>query len=166
MMYTYVYIATSNLCGVFKDESGLPEVTGVSPNEGPVGGGQRVVLRGSCLGESRADVMQVLVAGVDCTSQLEYFSPCEVNLLTPMVHIIMAVSHVAKLAVMTAPRTAPGSGPVVVQTHSGGVGVSWINFTFVEASECMADSPHQGRRNKNGGNESLPVTPLYLQIMT
>lgn len=79
----------------------------------------------------------------------------------------VAVSHAAKLAVMTAPRTAPGSGPVVVQTHSGGVGVSWINFTFVEASESMADSPLQGRRrNKNGGNESLPVTSQCIIPLT
>ena len=54
----------------------MPEVTGVSPNKGPVEGGQRVVLRGSYLGESREDVAQVLVAGVDCTRTLEYFSPC------------------------------------------------------------------------------------------
>lgn len=52
-------------------------MTGVSPNEGPVVGGQRVVLRGSYLGESKEDIVQVLVAGVDCTSSLEYFSPCE-----------------------------------------------------------------------------------------
>lgn len=52
----------------------IPEVTGVSPNKGPVEGGQRVVLRGSCLGESPGDVVQVLVAGVDCTSSIEYFS--------------------------------------------------------------------------------------------
>ena len=55
----------------------VPEVTGVSPNEGPVEGGQRVVLRGSYLGVSREDIVQVLVAGVDCTSSLEYFSSCE-----------------------------------------------------------------------------------------
>ena len=63
----------------------MPEVTGVSPNEGPVQGGQRVVLRGSYLGECREDIVQVSVAGVDCTSSLEYFSPCTPSLvrLTP-----------------------------------------------------------------------------------
>lgn len=55
----------------------LPEVTGVSPNEGSVEGGERVILRGSNLGESRADIVQVVVAGVDCTQSVEYFSPCE-----------------------------------------------------------------------------------------
>lgn len=66
---------------MLQEEGRVPEVTGVSPNKGPVQGGQRVVLRGSYLGESRADVVQVLVAGVDCTSSLEYFSPCKLSLL-------------------------------------------------------------------------------------
>ena len=64
-------------CVCCKSEPRVPEVTGVSPNEGPVAGGQRVVLRGSHLGESREDIVQVLVAGVDCTDSVEYFSPCE-----------------------------------------------------------------------------------------
>ena len=55
-----------------------PEVTGISPREGPVEGNQRVVLRGSNLGESKSDVVRVVIAGVDCTSTLEYFSPGEV----------------------------------------------------------------------------------------
>lgn len=54
-----------------------PEVSGISPNEGPVLGNQRVILRGSNLGESRNDVVRVEIAGVDCTTSLEYFSPCE-----------------------------------------------------------------------------------------
>ena len=67
-----------------EEEGAVPEVTGVSPNKGPVQGGQRVVLRGSFLGESREDVVQVLVAGVDCTCSLEYFSPCKPPLYTPL----------------------------------------------------------------------------------
>ena len=52
-------------------------MTGVSPNEGGVEGGQRVILRGSSLGDSREDVLKVVIAGVDCTETVEYFSPCE-----------------------------------------------------------------------------------------
>ncbi len=51
-----------------------PEVTGISPREGLVEGGERVVLRGSNLGESKSDVVRVVIAGVDCTETLEYFS--------------------------------------------------------------------------------------------
>ena len=162
-------------------EAGVPEVTGVSPNEGPVEGGQRVVLRGSYLGESRADVMQVLVAGVDCSSSLEYFSPCECLwfLLIPhmsvfvriarlscnvflwngmigfsLLPVCVCVPHSAKLAVVTVARAAPGSGPVLVQTRTGGVGVSWINFSFVEADDGggLANSSrhHSKRRSRIG----------------
>lgn len=52
-----------------------PEVSGVSPREGVVTGGQRVVLRGSNLGECKEGVVRVIIADVDCTETLEYFSP-------------------------------------------------------------------------------------------
>ena len=54
-----------------------PELTGISPREGPMGGGQRVVLRGSNLGECKEGVVKVVIAEVDCTETLEYFSPGE-----------------------------------------------------------------------------------------
>ena len=53
----------------------------------------------------------------------------------------------AKLAVVTEPRAAPGSGPVVVQTKSGGVGVSWINFSFVVENKATAE----GQKNATNG---------------
>lgn len=55
----------------------VPEVTGISPREGPVEGNQRVILRGSNLGEFKSDIVKVVIADVDCTSTLEYFSPCK-----------------------------------------------------------------------------------------
>ena len=55
----------------------LPEVSGISPNEGAVEGGERVTLRGSHLGASPGDIKRVIIADVDCTETLEYFSPCE-----------------------------------------------------------------------------------------
>ncbi len=55
----------------------VPEVSGISPKEGPVEGGQRVVLRGSCLGECKSDVLRVVIADVDCTDTLEYHSQCK-----------------------------------------------------------------------------------------
>ena len=58
-----------------------PDVSGISPREGLVGGGQRVVLRGSNLGESKSDVVRVVIAGVDCTETLEYFSQCKHTLI-------------------------------------------------------------------------------------
>ncbi len=54
-----------------------PEVSGISPREGVIDGGQRVVLRGSNLGESKSDVVRVVIAGVDCSETLEYLSQCK-----------------------------------------------------------------------------------------
>ena len=51
-----------------------PEVTGISPSEGSIEGNERVILRGSNLGESIEDIVRVTIANVDCTSTLEYFS--------------------------------------------------------------------------------------------
>ena len=59
------------------EDSLVPEISGISPNESSVEGGQRVILRGSNLGESKSDVVRVVIADVDCTDSLEYFSPCE-----------------------------------------------------------------------------------------
>ena len=59
------------------EDSPVPEISGISPNEGSVEGGQRVILRGSNLGESKSDVVRVEIADVDCTDSLEYFSRCK-----------------------------------------------------------------------------------------
>jgi len=56
------------------DKEELPEVNGVSPNEGSIEGGTKVTLRGSNLGTGPEDIVQVLLAGVDCTENVEYLS--------------------------------------------------------------------------------------------
>ena len=76
-----------------------PQVTGVSPREGPMEGGQKVVLRGSNLGESRDDILRVTVADVDCTSTLEYISPCKsppfiLSLSYPSLQLLSSLSSV------------------------------------------------------------------------
>lgn len=53
----------------------VPEVSGVSPNEGSVDGGTKVTLRGTHLGNGPEDIKQVLLAGVDCTESVEYIGP-------------------------------------------------------------------------------------------
>ena len=46
----------------------------MSPSEGGMEGNERVILRGSNLGESKEDIVSVTVAGVDCSSTVEYYS--------------------------------------------------------------------------------------------
>lgn len=72
------FISDSNIRSHCLSENPLaPEVTGISPREGPLEGGQRVILRGTCLGECTSDVLRVIIAGVDCTQSLEYHSQGE-----------------------------------------------------------------------------------------
>lgn len=54
-----------------------PQVTGISPHEGLIQGGQRVLLRGANLGESKESIVRVMLADVDCTATVEYLSPSE-----------------------------------------------------------------------------------------
>ena len=56
---------------------------------------------------------RVGVAGVDCTPSLEYYS-CY------------------KIVVTCPPVAFPCSGPVVVVTASGGVGISGMHFSYVD----------------------------------
>lgn len=67
--------SSTSASGGASEDSLRPQVTGISPHEGPVQGGQRVVLRGSNLGNDKESVLKVLLADVNCTNSLEYFSP-------------------------------------------------------------------------------------------
>ncbi len=62
------------------DNSLVPEVTGISPNEGSIEGNERVVLRGTNLGENRDDIVKVTIVNIDCTSTLEYYSSGQVTM--------------------------------------------------------------------------------------
>ena len=57
------------------DDQQVPEVSGVSPNEGRIDGGIKVTLRGTNLGTGPDDIKQVLLAGINCTETVEYISP-------------------------------------------------------------------------------------------
>lgn len=52
----------------------VPEVTGISPSEGSIKGNERVILRGSNLGQTKEDIIRVTIANVECLETLEYFS--------------------------------------------------------------------------------------------
>ena len=58
-------------------QNNVPEVTGISPREASLEGGQRITLRGSNLGTNLEDVVKVMVVGMDCTGSVEYVSPGE-----------------------------------------------------------------------------------------
>ncbi|XP_068693633.1 uncharacterized protein [Montipora foliosa] len=95
--------------GQVLSSSSNPEITGISPKSGPSSGGTRITIRGCNLGKSKEDVTSIGVSGCDLLPTLEYHSP-------------------AKLVVCTKPWI--GSGPIVLETKSGGRGISTLIFTF------------------------------------
>ena len=56
------------------DNNQAPEVSGISPSEGSIEGNERVILRGSNLGDSKDDVVRVTIVNIDCTNSMEYYS--------------------------------------------------------------------------------------------
>ncbi|ESO10880.1 hypothetical protein HELRODRAFT_137950, partial [Helobdella robusta] len=88
-----------------------PQVSGVSPKEGPLNGGTKLTIRGQNLGRNKEDVIGLYVCGSNVLSSLEYISS-------------------NKLICTTKPWKA-GSGNVSVETQSGGRGVSLVQFCFV-----------------------------------
>lgn len=95
--------------GQVLSSSNAPEITGLSPKSGPTSGGTRITVRGCNLGKSKEDICSISISGCDLLPTLEYHSP-------------------AKLVVVTKPWV--GSGPVVLETTSGGRGTSTLIFTF------------------------------------
>ena len=73
--YTHCYMSIHSSCmSIHAESHATPEVSGVSPSEGSIDGQERVTLRGTNLGESRADIIRVVLVDIDCTSTVEYFS--------------------------------------------------------------------------------------------
>ena len=100
------------------------QVTGVSPREGPCEGGTRLTVRGSCLGRSMEDVVGLYVCGSNVLSSLEFISSSKL--------------------VCTTKAHKPGTGTVVVETQSGGRGVSLVQFTFTDAPPAAASPRPSG----------------------
>jgi len=95
--------------------SSCPEVTGVSPREGRTNSQTRLTIRGSNLGQSASDIVSLSVAGVDCTATVDYDSP-------------------SRLTCVVGPLSSgPAVGDVIIETKSGGVGISMVQFRFVDS---------------------------------
>ena len=93
-------------------DNNLPEISGVSPSECSIEGGTVITLRGSNLGQDKADIVWLSVCGANCLGSLVYIS-----------------SH--KLC-FTAKAWKPGSGKIVIETQSGGRSHSLVDFTYVD----------------------------------
>ena len=103
----------------------------MSPREGPSEGGTRLTIRGSCLGRTKVDVVGLYVCGSNVLSSLEFVSSSKL--------------------VCTTKCHKPCTGTVVVETQSGGRGVSLVQFTFNDTSVTSSASAAAA------GRAGLPV---------
>ncbi|ELU06390.1 hypothetical protein CAPTEDRAFT_187059 [Capitella teleta] len=83
----------------------VPQVTGISPKEGPPG--TRVTIRGQDLGLDARDLIALRICGVDCLLTAEWKSANKIVARTGQ---------------------AKGKGDIVVVTRSGGVGTCTVQF--------------------------------------
>jgi len=133
-----------------------PEVTGVSPREGVANGSTRVVIRGSSLGQSRDDIVRLTVAGLDCLPTLDYDSSTRVTCLVGPAHLAPGHAH---------------AGDVIVETRSGGVGISLVQFRFVDAAAAADDDqfaavPYDGGETPQAGESPRTGPSSLLHRMT
>ena len=118
-----------------------PEVSGVSPREGPTGSETRLIIRGCHLGQSASDVIGLTVAGHDCLSSLDYDSSTRISCL------------------VGPSRTGPNVGDVIVETRSGGLGISLVQFRFVDTGLADEDQftavPYDAGESRQTATTSL-----------
>ncbi|XP_064607633.1 uncharacterized protein LOC135472183 isoform X2 [Liolophura sinensis] len=96
-----------------------PELTAVTPSEGPTTGGTQLVIIGKHLGAELAEVTRLTVCGCDCLDTLEYESPMRLYCTTK--------------------RWKAGKGDIVIRTLSGGQHVLENAFTFIQKGPVIDD---------------------------
>ncbi|XP_047139551.1 uncharacterized protein LOC100213518 isoform X1 [Hydra vulgaris] len=110
----YSMADTNNQLPVIKEQCYPPKVLNVVPSSGPSKGGTLIQITGKYLGLSRDDIVRLTVAGCNCLSTLEYYTSRKIMCLT-------SASH--------------GTGPISIQTKSGGMSASKMMFEFIENNE-------------------------------
>jgi len=98
-------------------------------------------VRGSHLGQSASDVIGLTVAGHDCLASLDYDSPSRIMCLVGPAH------------------AGPTVGDVIVETRSGGLGISLVQFRFVDTGVVDEDQfsavPYDAGESRQTGPASL-----------
>ena len=125
------------LSGSFSDlteDGNKPEVSGISPREGPVEGGTRLTIRGNNLGEDKGDIVGLQVCGCNCLASLEYES--------------------ARKIYCTTKGWRPCTGNIVIETESGGKGCSLVKFNFLPSKEAT-----QEKQMKTASPSHTPMAP-------
>lgn len=111
------FLSVSNdLDSVGKD----PEIHNCTPNSGPIDQPTRLCIDGSNLGIGKSDILSLKVVGCDCTDTIEYESS----------NRIYCTTHFWKVC----------SGPVEIDTISGGIGTLKNGFTFYEELDANGNA--------------------------
>ena len=97
-----------------------PDITKCVPNRGPIDQPTRLSIEGFNLGIGKSDILSLKVAGCDCTDTVEFESS----------NRIYCTTHFWKVC----------SGPVEIDTISGGIGVLKSGFTFYEELDANGNS--------------------------
>jgi hypothetical protein len=95
------------------EDSKLPEVSGISPKVGPAAGGTRLTIRGSNLGVNKQDIVGLFVCGSNVLASVEYESSRKIYCTTR--------------------AYKPCIGRIVIETQSGGLASSMVDFTFTDS---------------------------------
>lgn len=110
-------VAASNAGGVaaslptIKEQCFPPKVQSIVPTSGSADGGTLIQITGKYLGNSKEDITRLMVAGCNCLSSIEYYSPVKIMCTT---------------------SGSLGQGPITISTRSGGMSSSKVMFEFVE----------------------------------
>lgn len=97
-----------------------PEIKKCMPNRGPIDQPTRLCIDGSNLGIGKSDILSLKVAGCDCTDTVEFESS----------NRIYCTTHFWKVC----------SGPVEIDTISGGIGTLKNGFTFYEELDANGNA--------------------------
>lgn len=122
-------VAASNAGGVaaslptIKEQCYPPKVQSIVPTSGSADGGTLIQITGKYLGNSKEDITRLMVAGCNCLSSIEYYSPVKIMCTT---------------------SESLGTGPITISTRSGGMSSSKVMFEFVEGKK---DKPLESNNN-------------------
>ena len=107
-------IASLGSLPVIKEQTYPPKITNFIPNSGSAEGGTLIQITGKNLGLAKEDIIRLMVAGCNCISTLEYYTPNKIMCTT---------------------TESEGIGPISITTRSGGTSSSKLMYEFVASKK-------------------------------
>lgn len=124
-------IELSSSLAPIKEQCYPPKVMDIVPRYGPTSGGTLIQITGKHLGQSKDDITRLMVAGCNCLSTLQYYTPNKIMCIT---------------------SESVGIGPISMSTRSGGLSSSKVMFEFVHDK---VDEPTTNGTTDSGRSSGL-----------